>query len=316
MPRPTLTVVVPYHNEKSQLPYLLETLKQQTLQPDHVILVNSSSSDDGPRFVDEWIRQHNLESSYTNLDARTNTPGGSKTAGVMHSASELFAFMDCGLSFPVTWLEQQVELLTRDNADWVSGVCRTAGSNLIDRAAIAHTYGHQRERPVIPSSVVRRTVFNTVGMFKDLRAGYDAEWAAAAKRAGLQRSINPSVIVEYRSVNFAATLADVFRKSLRYARPSVGRDDTWTPIIYVSAAMLGVVLLALSTPIALLGLLAYLLARLTVARLKSPSLKYFFANPLRVVALVLVGGVMDIGKLLGFGHGLFLRFIRRQSVSH
>lgn len=314
--RPTLAVVVPYHNEEVELPYLLERLRQQTLQPEQVILVNSSSTDNGANIVDAWITSHDGEGRYVNLDARTTTPGGSKTAGINKSSTELVAFMDCGLSFPIDWLERQVATLLTEQTDWVSGVCRTEGTTLVDKAAIAHTYGHRRSRPVIPSSVVRRSVFDRIGTFKDLRAGYDAEWARSAQRAGLRRSINSSVVVEYRGVNFAATIGGVFRKSFRYARPSVGRDDTWTPIVYLASAVLGVVLAATAPMIALFGIFAYASARLVVARRKSEGLAFFAAKPLRLLALVGVGAVMDLGKLLGFTHGLVLRYLLRRRFTH
>lgn len=314
--RPTLAVIVPYHNERDQLPYLLDRLQRQTLQPEQVILVDSSSTDDGPKVVDDWIATHDRGNRYVNLDARTTTPGGSKTAGVMKSRAEIVAFMDCGLSFPIDWLERQVDVLLGEDADWVSGVCRTEGSTIVDKSAIAHTYGHCTQRPVIPSSVVRRSVFDRIGMFKDLRAGYDAEWARTAQRAGLRRVINESVVVEYRGVNFAPTIGDVFRKSVRYARPSVGRDDTRTPFVYVGAASFGLVLAVLSPVAVAVAAVGYVAARLVIAARKSASLTFFFVKPWRVFTLLAVAAVMDLGKLIGFSHGIFLRYVRRRPFTH
>ena len=315
-----VTVVVPYYNERENLPYLLQRLAEQTLRPHEVILVNSGSSDESSDLIDEWIRTRRPIIHFRNLNASTKTPGGSKSAGVKASHSNLFAFMDCGLVFPTNWLERQVALLDSDEIDWVSGVCLTKGTTLTDKAAIAHTYGYLTARPVIPGSVVRRRVFDRIGLFKDLRAGYDAEWARAAERAGLQRAVNHDVVVEYRGVNFAADLRGVFLKSLRYARPSVGRDDTIVPYVYVLASLCGIVtivtVLAGVLPLFLLpvGFSLYLLARLAIAARKSSGFSFFLRSPLRLFSLLLVGLVMDLGKTCGFAAGINTRFGRHRGL--
>jgi len=315
-----VTVVVPYYNERENLPYLLQQLSKQTLLPQEVILVNSGGDDGSSEMIDEWIAAHQPSVRFLNLSAGTRTPGGSKSAGVKASQSNLFAFMDCGLSFPLDWLERQVAALERTGADWVSGVCRTQGTSLVDKAAIAHTYGYLSARPVIPGSLVRRRVFDRIGLFKDLRAGYDAEWARDSERAGLQRDINRDVVVEYRGVNFAADIRGVFLKSLRYARPSVGRDDTFVPYVYVVASLLGFAILPLSLagplPMWLLvaGIALYFVVRLAIASRKSRGILFFFRSPLRFLALLLIGLTMDLGKTCGFYAGVFARFVQGKSL--
>jgi glycosyltransferase involved in cell wall biosynthesis len=318
--REQVTVVVPYYNERDTLPYLLQQLTEQTLPPYEVILVNSGGSDGSSQLVDEWISTQRSVIRFTNLNASTTTPGGSKTAGVKTSQSSLFAFMDCGLSFPKDWLQRQSTVLQNDNVDWVSGVCLTNGTTLVDKAAIAHTYGYLTARPVIPGSLVRRRVFDRIGFFRDLRAGYDAEWARASERAGLRREVNRDVVVEYRGINFAQDIRGVFLKSLRYARPSVGRDDTVVPHVYVLAAVIGVATavaaLVGAVPVWLpvVGVVLYLVARLAIASRKSRQISYFWRSPVRLMLLLLVGLVMDIGKTYGFAMGIITRFLRRRSL--
>jgi glycosyltransferase involved in cell wall biosynthesis len=312
--RETIAVVVPFLNERDNLTYLLDQLASQTLAANEVILVDSGSTDGSSAHIEAWISAHGKQSVFRVLKAGTTTPGGSKTAGVNATHCDLLAFMDCGLSFPRDWLERQYEMLVRVQADWVSGVCLTLGTTLVDRSAIAHTYGYGSTRAVIPSSLVRRSVFETVGMFKDLRAGYDAEWARATGRNGMKRAVNDGVVVAYHGTNFATDLRDVFLKSVRYARPSVGRDDTIVPLVYVALAVVGVIL-AITTPrILWFGLPSYALARLWIASRKSRRIGYFAVNPLRLCVLVIVGVVMDLGKFCGFASGMYVRYVKRQSL--
>jgi len=312
----SITVVVPYYNEENNLTYLLEQLAGQTLPPHEVILVNSGSTDGSSRLVDEWIDAYRGGIRFRNLHASTSTPGGSKSAGVKHTTSDLLAFMDCGLTFPNDWLQRQLALLERSQSDWVSGVCRTTGINLVDKSAIAHTYGYLSARPVIPGSLVRRKVFDQIGLFKDLRAGYDAEWARASQRAGLTRMVNQEVVVEYRTVNFASDIRGVFLKSFLYACASVGRSDTVTPYIYVLLLFLGLATAIMSfadlvPTIFLAGtVLLYLVVRLVIASRKSKGIMFFCGSVTRLTVLILVGLVMDFGKGFGFAHGLLRRLLR------
>jgi len=315
-----VTVVVPYYNERENLPYLLQQLADQTYPPHEVILVNSGGNDGSSEVIDEWIAAHQPSVRFLNLNAGTKTPGGSKSAGVMASRGQVLAFMDCGLTFPKDWLARQVAILQNEGVDWVSGVCLTRGTSLVDKAAIAHTYGYMTARPVIPGSVVRRRVFDRIGLFKDLRAGYDAEWARDSERAGLQRNINREVVVEYRGVNFAADIRGVFLKSLRYARPSVGRDDTVVPYVYALGIVFGVVAVigavAGQVPPVWLPITAvlYLFARIVIASRKSSGLGSLSAHPLQFAVLCLVAIVMDAGKASGFAIGLFVRYILRRNL--
>lgn len=313
--RETIAVVVPFLNERDNLTYLLDQLASQTLTADEVILVDSGSTDGSSAHIEAWIAARGRQSVFRVLNAGTTTPGGSKTAGVKAARCDVLAFMDCGLSFPRGWLEQQYETLVRVGADWVSGVCLTLGTTLVDKSAIAHTYGYGSTRAVIPSSLVRRSVFETIGSFKDLRAGYDVEWVRKAEHAGLKRAVNDGVVVAYHDTNFAANLRGVYFKSVRYARPSVGRDDTTVPFVYVALAVIGIALALFAPQVLSIGLPAYALARLWIARQKSRRIVYFAINPLRLSVLVAVGVVMDVGKLCGFALGMYVRYIKRQSLA-
>lgn len=312
--RETIAVVVPFLNERDNLTYLLDQLASQTLAANEVILVDSGSTDGSSAHIEAWIAAHGKQSVFRILNAGTTTPGGSKSAGVRSTCCDVLAFMDCGLSFPRDWLEQQYDTLVRVGADWVSGVCLTLGTTLVDKSAIAHTYGYGSTRAVIPSSLVRRSVFETVGMFKNLRAGYDAAWARATERAGLRRAVNDGVVVAYHGTNFAADLRGVFLKSVRYARPSVGRDDTIVPFVYVALAVIVIALALTAIEILWIVLPSYALVRLWIARRKSRQLGYYTVNPLRLIVLVVVGVVMDLGKLCGFVLGMYVRYVKRRSL--
>ena len=300
-------MIVPYFNEAEVIVETLEQLRTQTLTPSQVIMVNSSSTDNSLLVVDAWISQNqsSLPCPYRNLNSSTNTPGGSKAAGVDIATTDLVAFMDCGLKFSPEWLALQfAKLMSDPGASWVSGGLITSGEGITDKCAIAHTYGYRRFRPCMPSSLLRRNIFETVGRFKDLRAGYDAQWIRDANRCGQMRLINESVVVSYFGTSFASNLWGVFKKSILYARPTLRSGNAKTPSIYILAAVVGLAIAIFLPSLIVAGVVAYFLARLALVIKKSKSNSIYFLRPDRLVMLLLTGVVLDLGKLIGYSRGL------------
>ena len=285
----------------------LDQLRAQTLTPSQVIMVNSSSTDNSLSVVDAWISQNqsSLPCPYLNLNSGTNTPGGSKAAGVDIATTDLVAFMDCGLKFSPEWLAMQfAKLMSDPGASWVSGGLITSGEGITDKCAIAHTYGYRRFRPCMPSSLLRRNIFETVGRFKDLRAGYDAQWIRDANRCGQKRLINESVVVSYLGTSFAPNFLGVFKKSILYAQPTLRSGNAKTPSVYILAAVVGLAIAIFMPSLIFAGIVAYFFARLALVIKKSKSNSIYFLRPDRLVMLLLTGAVLDLGKLIGYSRGL------------
>ncbi len=297
---------MPYYNEEETISQTLSQLFAQTLQPAAVIMVNSSSTDASSAIVDTWISEHitSLRPKYLNLNSGTNTPGGSKAAAIAVAKTDLVAFMDCGLIFPEDWLQMQYTKIVDDkHAQWVSGGLITQGQGIVDKCAIAHTYGYNRFRPCMPSSLLRRSIFQTVGQFKDLRAGYDAQWIRDAHQAGLKRLINSDVNFSYMGTSFAPNLWKVFTKSILYARPTINSGNYIAPCVYTAAATAIIPVAIYAPKLLLFGALAYVGSRLALAGAKSRKGSFYFIRPDRLFVLILTGAVMDFGKLTGYLRG-------------
>lgn len=308
-----VTVIVPYFNEQLSIEQTLGALNIQTQRPAAIFLVNSSSSDETSAVVDAWILSNAGGKLFFNLHLGTTTPGGSKQQGVRLVRTSLVAFMDCGLTFSSHWIEDQLECMNRSGAEFVSGVCHTVGFSIIDRSAIAHTYGANQRRPVIPSSVINLRLFDYVGEFLDLRASYDSYWVKQARNLGVRREVNEKVVVRYVGVNFAATLGKVFAKSITYARPAIQRP-TLIPYIYFISAI-AVMTTAVLAPSVIAPLtLGYVIARLALAIVKSRCGIIRFLRPDRLIVLVVTGAALDLGKLVGYTRG-FLDQVWNQKLS-
>jgi glycosyltransferase involved in cell wall biosynthesis len=307
---PEITVIVPYYNERETIEFTLQRVAAQTLAPTTAIFINSSSTDDTAAIIDRWIEKNRAQTAtrFLNVFEHTDNPASSKNAGVRLATTEWVAFMDCGQNFPADWLALQHQYASEHCVEIVSGVVYLTGKNWVDRCAIAQTYGYRRKRPCLPSSLIRRSVFERTGLLTEgRRAGYDAAWLLRLKSLGITRGINPAVVIEYIGTNFSSNLPHLFRKSIMYAKPSVALPGYHVPYVYAALSVAFLAILTVSPSLALWLFAAYFLARtFAIPLLKSGGGAFFRENPVAAVCGAgVVGLVMDCGRLIGTWQGIY-----------
>jgi glycosyltransferase involved in cell wall biosynthesis len=304
-----ISIVMPYFNEASSLQKTFELLEAQTLRPAEIVFVDSGSTDNSRALINQW-RNHrnNIEPQVLikNVPAMTGVPSSSKNVGVDYSTSEFVAFMDCGIIFPATWLQEQAKFLKDSGVDVVSGFGVFQGKGWLDRCAIAQTYGYLRPRPTVPTTVVRRDTFEASGRFlENRRAGYDVDWIDQLKARNIERGLNPKVTIQYNGINFTSGFRHLFRKVVTYAEPCVAMSNYSYPYWYASLAFLALVLLGVSPSLFLSLVGVYFVGRGYLIPLwKSRNAQILFDEPFSIIGLPLVGAVMDSAKLLGYLRGI------------
>jgi glycosyltransferase involved in cell wall biosynthesis len=317
---PAITVIVPYYNEKDSIAYTLERVGEQSLPATTAIFVNSSSSDDTSVVIDRWIRdnQHRFSTRFLNLFEHTDNPASSKNVGIRHAVTEWLAFMDCGQNFDKTWLAQQFLFAQDNRLDVVSGVAYLVGENWVDRCAAAQTYGYRRNRPCVPTTLARKSVFEKTGLFLEgRRAGYDAAWIRSLAKLAIARGVNEDVKITYIGFNFSSNLPHLYRKSVLYAKPSVALEGYWMPYAYAVAPLLFALLTVVSICAALAVVLLYFLARtFFVPIMKSRSIAFFKEHPWQaLLGLGVVGLVIDLGKTVGTWQGIRCYYFKNSGAA-
>lgn len=296
-----VSIIVPFHNEEETLQRTLELIEAQTFQPDEILLVDSSSTDESVDVIRRWVNAAPLtRSRFVVIESSADTPGRARSIGASAATSELVGFMDCGLDFSVDWLARSRTLLNSLPENyWVSGVCHTQGVGLLDQCAIANTYGWGARRAALPSSLMRLSSYRRVGDFLDLRAGEDGEWIRRADAAGLVRVVDQSLVVRYFSTNYAESLSHLVSKSIAYSRPMIRSGRRRTALLSILVPLLGLAVLIVSPVTLLFASCLYVIARVTVAARKSPGRRSFLFKPERLVTLVITGFVIDAGRSIG-----------------
>lgn len=310
---PEITVVVPYYNEKKTIEYTLEHIGQQTLPAKTAIFVNSSSTDDTFDVIDLWIKenQYRFSTQFQNIFENTNNPASSKNVGIRRAETEWVAFMDCGQHFDKAWLDSQFNYCQKNKVDVVSGVVYLVGENWVDRCAVAQTFGYKRNRPCVPTTLVRKVVFEKTGLFLEgRRAGYDAAWQMKLKKLGIERGINKKVQIHYIGFNFSSSLTNLYRKSVSYSKPSVALEGYLTPYLYIAFPLLLLSTLAIFPTLALGLLLFYFLTRIFLLPIVKSRNILFYKEHLfeALLGLGLVGLVIDLGKMVGTLEGIYFYY--------
>lgn len=296
-----ITVVVPFHDEESDIRYTLTQLENQSFKPAKVVLVDSSSKDSSNMLIRQWIVEAPASRSHFELIvSNASTPGEARNIGAASATTPLIAFMDCGLSFPTDWLHHSITLLAAlDEICWVSGVCQTSGEGIVDECAIGNTYGRHARRPALPSSVLRTSDFRRVGDFRNLRAGEDGEWVNRANRSGLLRVTFSDCVVQYLSVNYANSMTTLLTKAITYAYPMIRAGRWFAVLTSLLMPVVAIVWATFSTLTIWWLAVAYLLLRSLVALRKNRSAVRYFLRPDRLVVLWATALVIDVGRSIG-----------------
>ena len=172
---------------------------------------------------------------------------------------------------------------------------------------MAHTYGYQRKRVVVPSTLVRKSIFEKTGLFlENRRAGYDHAWKIYLKKAALLRGVNLDAVIRYNGVNFADSFISLFKKMILYSKSSTAIQYYYMPYIFaVIVTSLGISMF-FNFMFIIWFILIYILARwFFIPTIKSRGISVFLDHPLTIIYMLPVGIVLDFGRIIGIFQGIY-----------
>lgn len=197
---PLVTLVVPMLNEAQVLHELLTGLANQTRKPNEIIFIDAGSTDGSIEIVNEWWRVH----GWPCLGCRVVTslgayPGEARNVGIKESQGQWIAFIDAGIEPENNWLEQLLDHSKESSSEGVFGVCLFTADTFFQRVVCSLTSGYGAVIPVLPASIIKKEVFNIVGLFpKKFRAAEDLLWLSEYERHYGDRTVAWGAKVIYR----------------------------------------------------------------------------------------------------------------------
>ena len=226
-----ISLVVPVRDEVSSLAALMDSIRRQTRPPDEVVLVDGGSTDGT---VELAVSLTAGDPRFRIVRAGPATPGRGRNVGIEAARHDWIALTDAGITLELDWLQRLAELLGRSpETDVVYGNYEAVSGSFFERcAALAyvapkqHRDGRSMRGPSIASCLIRRSAWEAVGGFPDLRAAEDLIFMERVESAGFRIAWAPAATVHWR---LQPTLGRTFRKFVLYSRHNVwaGHQRDW-----------------------------------------------------------------------------------------
>lgn len=114
---PFLSVIIPFRNEKDNLPVLITSLAQQTYKNWELILIDDHSNDKGFNLIEDVLYQFPVK-----VNAYKNLGEGKKQAlatGTQAAIGEFIVTSDCDCTFEKDWLKTIAFTFAKDSPDLI-----------------------------------------------------------------------------------------------------------------------------------------------------------------------------------------------------
>lgn len=180
---PTVVVIIPYYNGSAFIERSVQSVLNQTLQPDEFIVVNDGSTATEAAFLHKLARRLHFKV----INQPNSGQGSARNAGVRASISNYISFLDQDDFYRDTHIEALVRAIPADDPHfgWVYGDLMEAdgAGNVLRTATVKRHSAHPKQdieqmvgydMHVLPSaSLISRTAYEAVGGFDPQFIGYE-----------------------------------------------------------------------------------------------------------------------------------------------
>ena len=307
-----VSVVIPVRNEEHSIVSLLDSLRNQTLIPAEIIVVDGGSTDRTVEIVETY--ESGAESIHL-VRGGPAFPGRGRNLGTNRASNEWVAFIDAGVKPSPRWLEMLAEAAQApENPEVVYGSYEPVTDTLFEEcAAIAfvpppvNVGNHLIRSRSTASAIIRRSVWEDLGGFpEDLRSAEDLVFMNRIDSGGFRIAHAPDALVRW---SLQPTLWKTFCRFTTYSYYNMraGLWRSWQARIVFRYSLL----LLLILPAFFVGFpgilvpVGYLLLMLSARALGAvrrnmncypASLPRYF---LRLVVIVPILAVIDVAAIAG-----------------
>jgi len=321
---PIISIITPTYNRADELVHLYESLKKQTvdLKLFEFIISDDGSTDTTQSMVEEW--QFNSPLKIKFISQKNQGPGAARNHGLDIAEGELILFIDSDCEAHPDWIQTIYEEYLNDSFDACGGPDGskddfTTLQKAIDFAMTSFITtggmrGHSEKMmakffPRTHNMGLKRSVYEKVGGFGDLRHGQDIELSNRIRKSGARiKFLINAVVYHRRRTSIKQFFKQVFNWGV--ARINLGKIDPamLEPIHFLPslATLFGFSIVGtaiyLDFPLDQLFLLIFIPLGL---------LSLFGAvkkNDLRIFPYLLV---VIPSQIIGYGIGFIQAFIRR-----
>ena len=194
--RPSISIIVPTYNCSDNLKKLLQSIFAQSLQPDEIIIVDSSTD----RSIEDLLTSITSELPLIYKRSVKKYPGENRNEGASTASHEWLAFLDVGTIPRENWLKINMKLAIDEKYDVVFGNTKYRALNnfqMLLRAATYGSLGHE----TTPGTLVQIKNFQKSGGFiEGIRAGEDQEWRLQIRDVCKKLTTPDDITLDYSSL--------------------------------------------------------------------------------------------------------------------
>lgn len=210
-----ISVIIPVYNGERFLAEALQSVLDQTLPPDEIIVVDDGSTDGTAEIIATASANSVVPIQY--VYQPNQGPAAARNHGLRLAQGELIAFQDADDLWAAQKLATQVALFRRyPQAHAVIGYSQIVFTDLNDTGA-THNQGRPGPILLLQESLFQRTLFDRVGQFDPGRRGdEDVEWFLHLLDFPVEIIIHSDVVLTYRrhKANLTGSLAASQRQFL------------------------------------------------------------------------------------------------------
>lgn len=321
---PIISIVTPSFNRIDELQYLYQSLKDQSID---LTIIEFIVSDDGSTDSTETtVKQWQNDSPFTIkfITQENQGPGAARNHGLKNCHGELILFIDSDCEAHPDWIKTIYNEYLKDSFDACGGPDGAKDDFTILQKAIDFAMtsffttggmrGHSEKMiakffPRTHNMGIKRTVYEKVGGFGDLRHGQDIEFSNRIRKSGARiKFILDAIVYHRRRTSLKQFLKQVFNWGV--ARINLGKIDSsmLEPIHFLPsvATLIGISLLGLVL-FSKLALNYFLL----LIFIPLSSLSIFGAvkkGDIRILPLLFI---VIPAQIIGYATGFILNFINR-----
>jgi glycosyltransferase involved in cell wall biosynthesis len=307
-----ISLVIPMKNESDSLAELTASIKEQTFQPDEIVLVDGGSTDNTIEIAERLSAENPNIKLVRTPEA---SPGKGRNIGIENARNEWIALTDAGIKLEPTWLENLVKVAENSpEADLIYGNFSPITGSLFERCAAISYVPALRENSIrgksVASMLMKKAVWKAVGGFPDLRAAEDLMFMETAEKQGFKSAFAPGAKVYWQ---LRPNLSSTFQKFVLYSKHNVWAGRAWDWHYGVAKQYLFVlpfvVLAIFHSWFWLIGVLAWLGAR-TAKRILLHRFEYgakILFNPLIFCGVALLVLTIDAATFIGWAQAVLYK---------
>ena len=307
-----ISVVIPVRNEERSIGTLLEALLAQSLPPDEIVITDGGSTDATAAIIQDYV---NRGAPIKLIRTTKALPGRGRNLAAARAGNEWLAFTDAGIRPAPDWLEALAARASEDpTVDVVYGSYEPVVDTLFKECAAisyvsppAEIEGSLMRSRSIASALMRRLAWEKVGGFPEhLRSAEDLLFMRRVEQENFQIAYAPRAVVRWdlqsnmwrTCKRFAIYSRNNIRAGLwrQWQRPILGR---YLVLVLMALPALALGKRWLAVPLALWLLLQLTRALVSIWRNRRVYPAAAFRNALRLLIIVPLIAVVDLGLILG-----------------